>query len=154
MLLRPVHVFDGSVDVEERHLHLAPAPLRRLCAEVGQPAVIGTPAGLRELGGCGAGIVVERVELERLTVGEQHLGHHADALELLDPKTRIPLDLRGQLGMQVPGIRYLGFLSQLHLRVISLEVLLLEVVPITGPRRLDVTIDRDDRGSAHGTSSS
>ena len=119
VLLRPVDVVDGLVDVDERRLHLAAAALRRSRAEVDEPAVVGLPAGLRQLGAGGAGMVVERVELERLAVGEQHLGDHADAFEVLDPKIRVPLHLRDEVGMQVPGVGVLGLLRRLDLLVVA-----------------------------------
>ena len=101
VLLRPVDVLHRPVDVEERRLHLTATPLGCLRAEVDQPAVVGLPPGLCELGRGSARVVVERVELERLAVGEQHLGDDADAFQVLDPELGVPLHLGREVGVQV-----------------------------------------------------
>ena len=130
LLLGPVDLLDGLIDIVEGGRQLTPSPLGRLRAEVDQPAVVDLPAGFAELGVGGVGEVIESIHLEGPAVGEEHLTDHADGLEHLDAKIRVPLHLGVELGMQVPGIAEPGFLGLPHLLVVGLEVLLRHVVAI------------------------
>ena len=149
VFLRPVHVGNGLVDIGEVHAHLAPAPLRQLGAEVGEPPLVGAPSLGEKLRIGAASGIVERVLLERHAVGEQDFRDHTDRLEALHPKLRVPLHLDPDVGVHVSRIGYAMGLGGLHLLVVDLEVLALDVVAIALPRGLDVTVNRDDRRTRH-----
>ena len=151
VLLGPVDVLHRLVDVVERHERLAGAPPGSLGAELGEPAVVRDPRLVGELGIGRPADVLEPAELERQPVREQHLGHHALALEVAQPVLRVPLPLEADLGVEVARVGEPRLLLRAHPVVERLEVLLLDVVPIARTRRLDVAVDRDDRDSLHGT---
>ena len=81
----------ACLDVVERDESLARPPTGRLRAEVGQPAVVGQPRLPVELGVGECADVVGRPRLEGQPVGEQHLGHDALALHVLQAEVRVPL---------------------------------------------------------------
>ena len=143
LLLRPVDVAHGLVDVVERHQRLAVQPAGCFGAEVDHPAVerhVGLPGLLR------VGRVVDAARREGSTVPEQDLGHHALALEVGDAPLRVPLSVLAELRSNEPVGHALEALQPFVERAAPLRV---DVVAVALTRRLDMAVDRDDRHSSH-----
>ena len=147
VLLRPVDVLDCLLDVVEQHRGLAAQPTRRLGAEVGEPPVVGHLAGACEVGVGDLPRIVELVRLERHAVREQHLGDDALGLEIMHTARRVPLGVERQIGLHVAGVAHPRRLRRAHPFVVDVAVLRLDVLAVHRARRLDVSVNRDDRRS-------
>ena len=111
-------------------------PARRpgVCAaEVRQPSVVGQPRLAVELGVGERADVVGRPRLEGQPVGEQDLGHHTLALDVLQAEIRVPLRGRLQARAEISALGRSGRLLGPHPLVEDVEILLLDVVPIVAP---------------------
>ena len=143
VLLDPLHVGDGVVDVVEEDLADAGPPLGELAAPVLQPAVVGVHPGMAVgvlLIGRRLGEQHEAREERWDRVGEHHLGGDAVGLLLgvahlvvpVAQPPRVPEVLVRVLVLVPPGVEVL-------------EVGGIEVLPIGGVRAAGVAVRRDDR---------
>ena len=133
MLLGPMDVRHGQFDVVERDERLSGSTARRLRAEVGQPAVVGQTSLALDLRVGEGTHVVCRPRLERQSVREEHLGHDALALHVLEAEIRIPLRGRVQSRAQIAALGRTGCLFRPGPVIEGVEESLLDVVPVVAP---------------------
>ena len=138
-----------QLDVVERNERLPGSAPRRLRAEVGQPAVVGQTRLTIDLGVGERAHVVRRPRLEGQPVREEHLGHDALALHVLQAEVRVPLRGGVEARAQIAALGSAGRLLRPGPGIEHVEEPLLDVVPVLAAGRTNVPVHRDDRGLRH-----
>jgi len=139
LLLRPVDVGDGLVDVVEADRGETAEPSGRLRAEVDEPPVVRRVRLAHENG---VGGVVDAWRVERLTVREHDLRDDTLRLQIGDPARRIPLARGVETRVDEPVGRPVDAAQPLVQLLAAVGV---QILAVRLPRRLHVPVDRDDR---------